>query len=162
MLVEPILIYILDDVYKFPIFVLFLLFQFGLSYDHDDVIEWKHFPHCWPFVRGIKWSPVNSPHKGHWRGPLMFFFYLRMNKRLSKHSWGWWLETPSRSLWHHYNDDIFFEVSLFKSCFWRQWLKNRYIVVKNLSRDVQFIYTSDDKNIMRHVHSIVTKNRRLR
>ena len=19
---------------------------------HDDVIKWKHFPHCWPFVRG--------------------------------------------------------------------------------------------------------------
>ena len=22
------------------------------------------------------------------------FFYLRLNKRLSKHSWGWWFETP--------------------------------------------------------------------
>ena len=39
---------------------------------HDDVIKWKHFPHCWPFVRGIHWSPVNSPHRGHWRGALMF------------------------------------------------------------------------------------------
>ena len=25
------------------------------------------FPHYWPFVRGIHWSPVNSPHKGQWR-----------------------------------------------------------------------------------------------
>ena len=23
---------------------------------HDDVMTWKHFPHCWPFVRGIHWS----------------------------------------------------------------------------------------------------------
>ena len=39
---------------------------------HDDVIKWKHFPHYWPFVRGIHQSPVNSPHKGQWCGALMF------------------------------------------------------------------------------------------
>ena len=39
---------------------------------HDDVIEWKHFPRYWPFVRGIHRSPVNSPQKGQWRGALMF------------------------------------------------------------------------------------------
>ena len=31
------------------------------------------------------------------------FFDLRLNKRLSKQSWGWWFETPSRSLWRHCN-----------------------------------------------------------
>ena len=39
---------------------------------HDDVIKWKHLPRYWPFVRGIHRSPVNSPHKGQWRGALMF------------------------------------------------------------------------------------------
>ena len=39
---------------------------------HDDVIKWNHFPRYWPFVRGIYRSPVNSPHKGQWRGALMF------------------------------------------------------------------------------------------
>ena len=39
---------------------------------HDDVIKWKQFPLCWPFVRGIHRSPVNSPHKGQWREALMF------------------------------------------------------------------------------------------
>ena len=39
---------------------------------HDDVIKWKYFPCYWPFVRGIHRSPVNSPHKGQWRGALMF------------------------------------------------------------------------------------------
>ena len=37
-----------------------------------DVIKWKRFPRNWPFVRGIHRSPVNSPHKGQWRGALMF------------------------------------------------------------------------------------------
>ena len=31
------------------------------------------------------------------------FLDLRLKKRLSKPSWGWWFETPSRSLWHHCN-----------------------------------------------------------
>ena len=31
------------------------------------------------------------------------FFDLRLNKRLNKQSWGWWFETPSRSLWRHCN-----------------------------------------------------------
>ena len=32
--------------------------------EHDDVIKWKRFPRYWPFVWGIKRSPLNSPHKG--------------------------------------------------------------------------------------------------
>ena len=39
---------------------------------HDDVIKWKHFTRCWPFEQGIHRFPVNSPHKGQWRGALMF------------------------------------------------------------------------------------------
>ena len=39
---------------------------------HDDVIKWKHSPRYWPFVWGIHRSLVNSPHKGQWRGALMF------------------------------------------------------------------------------------------
>ena len=31
------------------------------------------------------------------------FFDLRLNKRFSKQSWGWWFETPSRSSWRHCN-----------------------------------------------------------
>ena len=32
------------------------------------------------------------------------FFDLWLNKRLSKQSWGRWLEMPSCSLWHHCNE----------------------------------------------------------
>ena len=39
---------------------------------NDDVIKWKHFLRYWPFVQGIHRGPVNSPHKGQWRGALMF------------------------------------------------------------------------------------------
>ena len=42
--------------------------------NHDDVIKWKHFPRYWPLVRGIHRSPVtpvNSTHKGQWRGALI-------------------------------------------------------------------------------------------
>ena len=39
---------------------------------HDDVTKWKLFPRYWPFVWVIHRSPVNSPHKGQWRGALIF------------------------------------------------------------------------------------------
>ena len=34
------------------------------------------------------------------------FFDLRLNKRLSKQSWGWWFKTLSRPLWRHSNDQL--------------------------------------------------------
>ena len=46
--------------------------QFPAHYIHHDVINWKHCPRYWPSVRGTHWLPVNSPHKGQWRGALMF------------------------------------------------------------------------------------------
>ena len=47
-------------------------YDLDTEYQHDDVIKWKHCPRYWPFVRGIHRSPVNSTHKGQWRGALMF------------------------------------------------------------------------------------------
>ena len=47
---------------------------------HDDVIKCKHFPRYCPFVRGIHRPPVNSLHKGQWRGDLMFLLiWARMD-----------------------------------------------------------------------------------
>ena len=52
----------------------------SLHSQHDDVIKWKHFPRNWPFVRKIHRSPVNFPHKGQWRGALMFsLIYVWIN-----------------------------------------------------------------------------------
>ena len=65
---------------------------------HDDVIKWKHFPHNWAFVRGE--FPAQTPVTR----SFDIFFDLRLNKRLSKQSWGWGFETLSRPLWRHCND----------------------------------------------------------
>ena len=40
--------------------------------NHNGVIKRNHFPRYSLFVRGIHRSPVKSPHKGQWRGALMF------------------------------------------------------------------------------------------
>ena len=45
------------------------------------------------------------------------FFDLRLNKRLSKHSWVWWFETPSCSLWRHCSKVL----HLYKSCLLKLW-----------------------------------------
>ena len=46
-----------------------------MTYPHPSMMtssNGKKCPRYWPFVRGIHRSPVNSPHKGQWRGALMF------------------------------------------------------------------------------------------
>ena len=66
---------------------------------HDGVIKWKHFPRYWPFVRKIHRSPVNSPHKGQWRGDLMFSLICAwMN--------GWVNNRKAGDLWHHTHYDV--------------------------------------------------------
>ena len=72
---------------------------------HDDVIKWKHFPRNWPFVRGIHRSPVNGlPAQRPMTRSFNVFFDLRLNKRVSKQSWGWWFETLPCPLWRHCNE----------------------------------------------------------
>ena len=54
---------------------------------------------CGEFT-GPRWIPRTNASDAE----LWCFFDLRLNKRLSNHSWGWWLETPSCPLWRHRND----------------------------------------------------------
>ena len=91
--------------------------------DHDDVFKWKHFPRHWPFVWEIHRLPVNSPHKDQWRGDLVFSLICALNKRLSKQSWGWWFETPTRSLWRHCNVTCW-NIAYWKSVFVFWWSCN--------------------------------------
>ena len=79
---------------------------------HDDVIKWKYFPCYWPFVRGIHRSPVNSPHKGQWRGALMFSLICALNKRMvnnretgemRRHRAHHGVIVMSRKLWWHHH-----------------------------------------------------------
>ena len=64
----------------------------------DDVIRWKHFPRHWPFV-----VTGEFPAKRPVTHSFDVFFDLGLNERLSKQSWGWWFEAPSRSLSRHSN-----------------------------------------------------------
>ena len=62
----------------------------------------------WPFVRGIHRSfPAQRPVTRNFD----VSFDLRLNKRLSKQSWGWWFETPSHPLWRHRNVKCWFCVA---------------------------------------------------
>ena len=55
--------------------------------------------------------------RGIHRGALMFSQVdLRLNKRLSKQSCGWWFETLSRPLWRHCNDDEAVVICLSINC----------------------------------------------
>ena len=74
-----------------------------ISWYHDDIIKWRHFPNYRPFVQGIHWSPVNSRQRPVTQS-FYVFFDLHLNKKLSKQPWGWWFEMPSCSLWCHCND----------------------------------------------------------
>ena len=65
---------------------------------HDDVIKWEHFPRYWRYR-----PPMNSPAQGPVTRSFDVFSDLHLNNRLSKQSWGWWFETPSRPLWRHSN-----------------------------------------------------------
>ena len=79
--------------------------QMMSSWVNDDVMKWKHFPRYWPFVRefvGPRWIPHTKASDAE----LWCFFDLRLNKRLSKQSWGWWFKTPSRPLWCHRNESM--------------------------------------------------------
>ena len=83
---------------------------------HDDVIKWKHFPRYRPFVRGIHLSPVNSSHKGQWRGALMFTLIcawingwvnnrahhdvIVMCSHIWKRNYGLW---PSDDIWRYWS-----------------------------------------------------------
>ena len=53
-------------------------------------------PLCGEFT-GARWIPRTKASDAE----LCVFFDLRLNKRLSKQSWGWWFETQSGSLWRH-------------------------------------------------------------
>ena len=58
------------------------------------MIKWKHFPRYWPFVWGIHRWPVNFPHKGRWRGALLFSLICALTN-------GWVNKRNAGDLIHH-------------------------------------------------------------
>ena len=66
---------------------------------YNDVMKSKLFPRYWPFVQGIHRSPVNSPHKGQWRGALIFSLI-----------WVWINE------WVNNREGIWYAIALIMTC----------------------------------------------
>ena len=57
---------------------------------------------CGEFT-GHRWIPRTKASDAElWCFPLI----RALSKRLGKQSWGWWFDTPSRSLWLHCNDNL--------------------------------------------------------
>ena len=69
------------------------------------------------------------------------FFDLRLNKRLSKQSWGLWFETLSRSLWRH---GIVFTIS--------------YFIIFNLFQESRFLSVISLQPIGAQWHHKVSQN----
>ena len=64
-------------------------------------------------------SPVTSefPSQRPVMRSLGVFFDLRLNKRFSEQSWGWWFEMPCHLLWRHYNVAIYYILFLWDTFF---------------------------------------------
>ena len=80
------------------------------DYRHKQSPRWRHQMKTFSVLLAL--CAGNSPVTGEFPSQKLVtrsfdvFFHLCLNKRLSKQSWGWWFEMPSRSLWCHYNDKI--------------------------------------------------------
>ena len=72
--------------------------------EHDDVIKWKHFPALLAICAGNSPVPGEFPTQRPVTRSFDVLFDLRLNKRLSKQSWGWGFETSPRPLWRHSNE----------------------------------------------------------
>ena len=74
----------------------------------DDFTRWRHHLEIFSVLLAL-WAG-NSPVTGEFpsQRPVTWsfhvFFDLRLNKWLSKQSWGWWFEMPSGPLWRHCNE----------------------------------------------------------
>ena len=116
----------------------------------------------------------NSP--GHAQKPVTrsfdVFFDLCLNKRLSKHSWGWWFETLSGPLWHHCyvmlvntqkpeQNSWHFEDDTFKCIFLNEklnlWTKRNWNVLEFITGENKsaLLYCHETSHYMSHCCAIV-------
>ena len=77
-----------------------------------DLAWWRHQMETFSVLLAL--CAGNSPVTGEFPSQrpvtriFYVFFHLCLNKRLSKQSWGWRFETPSRPLWCHCNGEIWY------------------------------------------------------
>ena len=109
---------------------------------------------CGEFT-GHRWIPRTKPVTRCFDA----FFDLRLNKRLSKQSWGWWFETPSCSLWRHRNESYVID---FGMMIWLTWYqlsnpeKYWWFYHINWAITDNMIRTQHKKSQQNHSHIFVT------
>ena len=74
---------------------------FFLSASEATSTWWRHQMETFSALLAICEFPTQRPVTRNFD----VYFDLRPNNRLSKQSWGWWYETPSRLLWCRRNED---------------------------------------------------------
>ena len=107
---------------------------------HVDVVNWKHFPRYWPFVRGNSPFTGEFPRKGQWRGAWMIsLICTRINGWVNNREAGdlrrhhaqydvtvmrcYWLLKPSITLrisWQRMSDNITIQIHVPSTSF--QWI----------------------------------------
>ena len=95
--------------YIFLFLWLWYLFRYGVSvgiFRYCDIPEsnhttwWRHQLETFSALLAIcagKMFPFDDV-------IMLYGYFLRLNKRLSKQSWGWWFETLPCPLWRHRNE----------------------------------------------------------
>ena len=73
--------------------------------DFNEIFEsrWRHEMETFSALLADSPVPGEFPTQRPVTRSFDVFYDLRLNKRLSKQSWGWWFEMPSRPLWRHLN-----------------------------------------------------------
>ena len=78
-----------------------------VSIEHGSIAWWRHQMETFSALQALCAgnSPVTDefPTQRQVTRSFDVFSDLRLNKRLSIQSWGWWFKTPSCSLWRHCN-----------------------------------------------------------
>ena len=76
------------------------------------------------------------------------FLDLRLNRRLSKQSWGWWFETQSCSLWRHCNDELKVSRIIKISSTWARWVWLTVVIIFIPIETTSYNYTNNAGQLM--------------
>ena len=128
----------------------------------DAVVTWwRHQMET--FSASLALCAGNSPITGEFPSQMPVtrsfdvFFVLRSNKRMSKHAWGWWFETPSRSLWRHCNESLWL-IIVFVCCKFKHRFSFALLHIYRIVRDKVFTVVQLTK-VSTETHSIFDRVR---
>ena len=114
---------------------------------------WTHlahdFPRYWPFVRGIHRSPVNSPHKGQWRGTLMFSVISAWRNGWANN------REPDYLRPHHAHYDV---IVMLKSIKLYTYICNIYVTIQHSTQSVGNMPPPSPRHLLQHVLQIMPRN----